>query len=154
MTRAISAVALSALMAGTSLMWAQTAQAEDAETQNIDVSGNWGFMAEYGPYCSISGEALLISTDDPKKYDCELTAHQVCDEEEVYRVRQSCSATRNNDQLLIQSKVEEFLHGEPTTGYRPDNFSLTILSNDFMKGALHSYGLFKAEFRRSESFTS
>tara|TARA_B100001179_G_scaffold230792_1_gene219186 strand:+ start:1357 stop:1812 length:456 start_codon:yes stop_codon:yes gene_type:complete len=114
-----------------------------------DISGEWGFTANTNDDCSFTGTALLTRTSDPNRFGCELTALQMCTSE-TWQVRQSCSAVRLDDQLIINSEIEEFLQGEPNQGYLPDNFSLKIKSSDFMKGVLLSWGRHSAEFRRTE----
>ena len=118
-----------------------------------DISGDWTFVANVDPVCTFSGTALLTKTDDPTRYGCELTAIQVCDAE-TWQVRQSCQATTIGDELVISSQIEEFVQGEQTGAYRPDNFKLKIKSADHMRGVLISWGAHIAEFRRSDGAMS
>jgi len=57
-------------------------------------------------------------------------------------------AERAGDQLTITSRIEEFLEGEPTPNYWPDNFELTIESGTRMTGDLISHGVYASEFAR------
>lgn len=126
--------------------------ADDADAspgETADISGEWSFVAKTEDDCSFTGVALLTKTDSPNRFGCELTALQVCTVE-TWQVRQSCSANRLGDQLIITSKIEEFLQGEETGAYMRDNFSLKIKSADLMRGVLLSWGSHVAEFRRSE----
>ena len=131
------------------------AQADEAtpERPATEIAGNWSFVANTGPDCTFSGNALLIATEDPNRYGCELTALQVCSIE-TWQVRQSCTASRQGEQLVITSKIEEFVQGTPNQGYRADNFKLTIKSASLMTGVLVSWGFHLAEFRRSEGSIS
>ncbi|MAP94997.1 MAG: hypothetical protein CMK07_08615 [Ponticaulis sp.] len=129
----------------------KSSEAEDVTT--ADLSGEWSFIANTGDDCSFTGLALLLPTDSPDQFSCELTALQVCTTE-TWQVRQSCSARRLGDQLVINSEIEEFVQGEATGAYLPDNFSLKIKSADFMKGVLLSWGSHIAEFRRTEGTIS
>lgn len=114
-----------------------------------DVSGEWSFVAQTDDDCSFTGVALLTRTENPNKFDCELTALQVCTVE-TWQVRQSCTANRLGDQLIITSQIEEFIQGAETGAYMRDNFSLKIKSADLMRGVLLSWGSHVAVFRRSE----
>ena len=127
----------------------EPAPAED----EIDIAGDWSFVANTGSDCTFSGNALLIPTEDKSRFSCELTAVQVCTTE-TWQVRQTCTASRVNNQVVIISKIEEFIQGESEFGYRPDNFKLTIKSADFMYGVLASWGLHTAEFHRADGTIS
>lgn len=126
--------------------------AEDAQGLP-DISGDWTFVANVDPVCSFSGSALLTRTEGPTQFGCELTAIQVCPSG-TWQVRQSCSANTVGDELVITSQIEEFIQGEQTGGYRPDNFKLKIKSADHMRGVLISWGAHIAEFRRSDGAMS
>lgn len=114
-----------------------------------DITGNWTFIANVEAPCELTGVAQLSATEDPQRYGCELTARQVCGDSIRFTVRQSCSAVRTGEQLSIQSNIEEFIEGEPTPFYFPDNFALTINSDSRMSGALVSSSTYRAVFIRS-----
>jgi hypothetical protein len=114
-----------------------------------DITGSWTFTANVGEACTFSGVAVLSPTEDKSRYGCELTAKQICGEAIRFTVRQSCRAVRTGDQLSIQSTIEEFIEGEPTPFYYPDNFALTIQSDNRMVGALVSASTYRAIFTRS-----
>ncbi len=147
--------ALASVLALTGLSAPGLAEVSKTETDpaDVNIAGEWSFVANTGVDCTFSGNALLIETEDPTRFDCELTAVQVCSTS-TWQVRQSCAASQVNDSVVIVSEIEEFIQGEPNQGYRPDNFRLTIRSSDLMKGALISWGFHLAEFRRMEGTIS
>ena len=125
-----------------------------AETdQTLSVLGAWGFTARTPDACEFSGIAHLRAGKTPDLHACELTARHACSGQ-TYVVRQSCSARQSAGQLIIRSKIVEFLEGEPTASYWPDNFILTIESEDRMIGALLSHGSHAAEFKRTSEGVS
>lgn len=126
---------------------------KDVPVADVNISGEWGFQANTGPECTFSGNALLSESETPNRYACELTAVQICPTS-TWQVRQSCAATRIGNEVIIASRIEEYIQGEPDNGYKPDNFKLTIKSPDLMKGVLVSWGFHNAEFRRLEGAVS
>ncbi|MEM1106868.1 MAG: hypothetical protein AAGH87_10805 [Pseudomonadota bacterium] len=113
------------------------------------ISGSWTFVSFTGDACEFGGVARLGLRNDDGTYPCELTAQQVCPIDNVeWVVRQSCVATRTGNQLVIRSTIEEFLVGEPTPSYWPDNFVLKVKSSDFMAGSLISHGAHATQFKR------
>ena len=144
-TRFMSLVLVALCMAG-------MAQADDAQTgaenaPRYAVTGLWAFESLTHDQCNFTGTAQIYATQTPDLYGCELTARQDCPMG-LWVVRQSCMAERIGDQLTIQSEIEEFLEGEPTPAYWPDNFVLKIRSNDRMSGTLVSHGRHATEFTR------
>ena len=118
-----------------------------ANAQETRIEGNWVFQAWTGDGCTFTGNATLSSSDeDGNPASCELTARQVCQTRE-WVVRQTCVATRRGDRVSIKSTIVEFF-SEPSDSYLPDDFLLTIDSSKRMFGALHSYGIHKAEWTR------
>ena len=116
--------------------------------QETRIEGSWSFKAWTGDDgCSFTGNAVLAPSDENgNPASCELTARQVCSSRE-WVVRQTCTATRRGNRLAIKSTIVEFL-SEPSASYLPDDFLLTIDSSKRMFGALHSYGIHKAEWTR------
>jgi len=114
-----------------------------------DITGSWTFTANVEEPCTFTGVAVLSASENDGRYGCELTAKQICGETIRYTVRQSCTAVRTGEQLSIQSEIEEFIEGEPTPFYFPDNFALTIQSDSRMAGALVSSSTYRAIFTRS-----
>lgn len=141
-----------ALLAALALLAAPTTLAA-ADTDEVSVLGSWTFEAKTRDGCEFGGVAYLTAGEDAEIHACELTARQACPAI-TYVVRQSCTARRSGEQLIIRSAVEEFLEGEPTAGYWPDNFILTIKSESRMIGALLSHGSYAAEFRRTQEGVS
>lgn len=132
---------------------AQSPEAGAENISDVNIAGEWTFVANTGPECTFSGSALLTPTDEPGRFDCELTAIQVCSVE-TWQVRQTCLAYRSGDEVVIASEIVEFVEGGPSQAYRPDNFKLTIKSADRMKGVLISWGYHTAEFLRTEGSIS
>ncbi|NBC20368.1 MAG: hypothetical protein GVY06_04880 [Alphaproteobacteria bacterium] len=138
------ACALAALMAG---QVPGAAQTPDTRAKQPDLSGSWVFKSWTHDGCDFGGNLHLGPTSEEGSYACELVANQVCPSV-TWRVRQSCTARQSNGQLVINSQIEEFLEGEPSPNYWPDNFILTIRSREHMKGSLISHGVHASEFRR------
>jgi hypothetical protein len=111
-----------------------------------DISGNWTFIAKVEPGCTFTGLASFTPQPDGQ-FACALTARQVCTDL-TFEVRQSCTLRRTGNQLSITSTIEEFIEGEPTDLYFPDNFALTIQSENRLFGALISISSYPAEFLR------
>ncbi|MEO0785646.1 MAG: hypothetical protein AAFY10_08085 [Pseudomonadota bacterium] len=142
-------VALAALLAClTCPAVAEGPPIEDSAVRH-SITGSWTFKSYTGDACDFGGVARLSNPTSDGVYDCELTARQVCPVVGVeWVVRQSCIANRTDDRLIIRSTIEEFIVGEPTPAYWPDNFVLKIRSGDLMTGSLVSHGSHASEFTR------
>lgn len=124
------------------------------ETDPVDVLGTWSFQTK--PYrngtCLMTGTLHLSPAPEQDTYQCELTAIEVCAAWGRSVVRQSCRASRFGDQVSIRSQVEEMLETKAEgLVYWPDNFTLTVQSQDRMFGALVSAVTAPAEFRRANN---
>jgi len=122
------------------------------ESDDVNVLGNWSFQTS--PYrsgqCVMTGTMHLSPHPDPDRYNCELTAVEMCSMWGRSVVRQSCSATRFGNQVSIRSTIEEMLESKfEGLIYVPDNFTLTIQSSQRMFGALVSAVTAPVEFRRA-----
>lgn len=108
-----------------------------ASAQETVIEGNWAFKADTRQRCSFDGTMQLSKLSDDSVYTCELIAKQTC---RTYQfvVRQSCEVERNDDKLIVLSSIEEFLVGEPTPWYLPDDFALIIQDSENMAGELIS----------------
>lgn len=125
-------------------LFVHSAHAQDKTTR---IDGTWAFQAWTNEDCSFTGNATLgISDESGNPATCELTARQVCSTRE-WIVRQTCTAKRSGKRLAIKARIVEFI-SEPSDSYLPDDFLLTIDSSNRMFGALHSYGIHKAEWTR------
>lgn len=122
--------------------------------QEPEISGNWSFRAWTGDGCDFRGVATLGKGADAASYSCELTAKQSCGVDLSWTVRQTCTAIRQGDRVIVRSEIAEFLDASTTEGYLPDNFVLTIETGRRMFGALHSYGVYKTEWIRDEGAVS
>ena len=116
-----------------------------------NIAGHWTFSANVADDCEFDGQAFLEKTGDGQ-FSGEVTARQSCPIlEEDYLVRQECAASKLGNQLSVRCRIVEFLSGEETAFYYPDNFTLTIESAVRMHGALVSSGMAKpAEWVRAE----
>lgn len=124
------------------------------ETDPVDVLGTWSFQTK--PYrngtCLMTGTMHLSPAPEQDTYKCELTSIEVCAAWGRSVVRQSCRASRFGDQVSIRSQVEEMLEAKAEgLVYWPDNFTLTVQSQDRMFGALVSAVTAPAEFRRANN---
>lgn len=118
-----------------------------ANAEETRIDGQWSIKTWTGDGCSFTGNATLIPPESAEEpYACELTARQICTDGE-WIVRQTCTATRKGNRVAIKSRITEFL-SEPSEGYLPDDFLLTIDTDKRMFGALHSYGVYKAVWTR------
>ncbi|MEM1150316.1 MAG: hypothetical protein AAGI03_07140 [Pseudomonadota bacterium] len=135
-----------------SLFASAPAMAEAPETDEAvgySIVGSWNFRSYTEDTCEFGGVAHLRAPDETGAYPCELTARQDCPVWNVeWVVRQSCVANRTGDKLIIRSRIEEFIVGEPTPDYWPDNFVLKIKSDNLMTGSLVSHGSYASEFTR------
>ena len=118
---------------------------------DTNIAGHWTFSANVADDCEFEGQAFLEKTGDGQ-FSGEVTARQSCPIlEEDYLVRQECAASKLGNQLSVRCRIVEFLSGEETAFYYPDNFTLTIESAVRMHGALVSSGMAKpAEWVRDE----
>lgn len=129
-----------------------------AQANNSDIHGNWTFEAELDQACSFDGTAYIGEALDGGTA-CELTALQYCPdpsggEAVSWRVRQTCTIQRKGDQLLIRSEIQEFLDGNFSDTYRPDNWMLEVVNDNLMEGRLVSYASHPARWVRDEGPTS
>ncbi|MEO9970345.1 MAG: hypothetical protein ABJG15_11095 [Hyphomonadaceae bacterium] len=126
------------------------AQAQQAP----EFAGSWTFKAWIGQACEFTGIARISPIPDADgTYTCQLTANQSCELVE-WTVRQTCIAKPQGDRLWVKSEIAEFIGDTESSSYLPDDFLLTIDSAKRMFGALHSAGVFKAEWIRDEGVTS
>ena len=90
---------------------------------------------------SLAAKAFLEKTGEDQ-FTGEVTARQSCPMlEEDYLVRQDCALHRMlGNQLSVRCRIVEFVNGNESPFYYPDNFTLTIESAARMHGALVSSG--------------
>ena len=128
-----------------------------AHADETDLSGTWNFAANI-QFCEFTGQATLVPNQDKSvsDYSCELTARQYCPEFDIdYTVHQTCRVRNTRDQVWVQATIKEFLRGEDTGNYYPDNFNLSVQSNSEMTGALISAGNARtAVWRRADGSIS
>lgn len=141
-------------MASMSLVCALAAYAEETVAPE-NLSGLWTFEAKVDPICRFTGQARLQPTDDPARFDCELTARQACPSVDIlYVVEQSCTVTLENGVASVESSIVGFLEGEPTPNYLPDHFQLAVENAAHLKGILLGSNAYPAEWRRAEGAIS
>ena len=129
---------LAACLLATALLGTMSADAEE-----IDLSGTWNFTAKLRIACEFTGQATLAPADDTSEtdYACEMTARQYCPTLGIdYTVNQTCKVRNTRGQVWVQATIKEFLKGEDTGSYYPDNFNLSVQSSSEMTGALVSAG--------------
>ena len=116
-----------------------------------NIAGHWTFSANIQAECEFDGQAYLERTGEDR-FSGELTARQSCTNlEEDFLVRQDCTASQLGNQLSVRCTIVEFINGNESVFYHPDNFTLTIESALRMHGALVSSGMAKpAEWIRAE----
>lgn len=149
MTRVLAFLIAGLALLGVSSTASAQTQEPDASEQVFSITGAWNFRSYTGDACEFGGVAHLRTPDATGAYPCELTARQVCPLNNVeWVVRQSCVANRTDNRLIIRSTIEEFIVGEPTPAYWPDNFVLKIQSSNRMTGSLVSHGSHASEFTR------
>ncbi|MBA3069555.1 MAG: hypothetical protein FP825_13870 [Hyphomonas sp.] len=122
------------------------------DTDKSDVLGSWSFQTR--PYregqCVMTGTMNLSPHPEEGRYDCEITAVEMCSMWGRSVVRQSCDARRFGNQVSVRSTIEEMIESKaPDLLYVPDNFTLTIQSHERMFGALVSAVTAPVEFRRA-----
>ena len=131
------------------------AVAEDKRDPN-DMLGKWTFQTERykngGGYCSMSGSMTVTPNPEAGLYDCEVTAIEECEIWGKSVVVQSCRVRRTRNQVAIRSVIEQTLEYKMKVEgltYVPDNFALTVQSQNLMYGSLISAINAPVEFRRS-----
>lgn len=129
-----------------------------ASSQESDLTGTWNFTANLRIPCEFSGQATLSPNQDRTEsdYSCEMTARQYCPSFDIdYTVHQTCKVRNTRGQVWVQATIKEFLKGEDSGSYYPDNFNLSIQSDSEMTGALISAGNARpAVWRRTEGSIS
>ena len=134
---------------------AMASSAAHAQTLPPNIAGLWNFEAQLPDVCDFDGTARLTPTQDPAEFGCELTARQYCPEFDVtYVVEQTCTASIVEEGVIVQSTIVNFIEGEPSVNYRPDNFILTITDASTMTGKLFGSEEFPAEWRRANGAIS
>ncbi|MEO0467304.1 MAG: hypothetical protein AAF216_12245 [Pseudomonadota bacterium] len=130
-----------------SLPFSANGEAEPTGDPLAMISGHWAFQSETYDGCNFGGTAYFAPDEHEGELRCELTARQTCIAYE-WVVRQSCTARLSDNRLVVESEIEEFLVGEPSPSYWPDNFILKIRSSERMTGVLVSHGSHPTEFVR------
>ena len=119
------------------------------------LAGTWVFEADLNEACAFDGQARLMPTETEGEYGCELTARQDCPAIDVtYVVEQSCRASVEEDVLTVRSEIRNFLQGEPSAFYTPDNFQLRIESDSRMDGVLVGADIYPAVWQRADGAIS
>lgn len=122
------------------------------EANGNDILGSWSFQTN--PYrsgqCVMTGTMRVAPHEEEGRYNCEITAVEMCSMWGRSVVRQSCEIRRFGDQVSIRSSIEEMLETKfEGLVYVPDNFTLTVRSADHMFGALVSAVTAPVQFRRT-----
>ncbi len=127
---------------------------QPSDTDPSDILGAWTFATK--PYrdgrCTMSGSMVLSPDPEDGVYACELTAIEQCDMWGKSVVVQSCTVRRFGNQVSVRSEIVEMLEQKPQTAsllYVPDNFALTVQSQNRMYGSLVSAATAPVEFIRN-----
>jgi hypothetical protein len=113
----------------------------------VDITGSWSFQTEpYGLDCRMNGTMTISASRVEGVYSCALLAEETCGGE-TWNARQSCMVVRRSTGLFISSRVEE-VEGNPGA-YLPDDFLLTSISNQQMRGELRSAAIAPVIFIRA-----
>lgn len=116
-----------------------------------DISGSWVF--ETGKYnrgtCSLSGRMTIKPTNAENQYTCEFTTFEKCPGQ-YGEVEQACDLLVDGQQAAFVSEIVRIAKQTPRPyDYAPDDWRLTIKSNDEMLGTLESasraYVIFKRD---------
>lgn len=113
---------------------------------SADITGAWGFATQtYGEGCKLSGTVVIKPVG--KSFLCTMAAQEICRDIKV-RAKETCTATRNGDSLVIKATVVSV---DPDVGYVPDDFELKIHSAAYMKGMLRSFHSAPVDFFRGDA---
>jgi len=130
------------------------AQANENAGDPSDILGAWTFTTKpyRGGECQMTGTMVLSPAPEENVYACELTAIEKCTMWGQSVVVQSCNVRRFGDQVSVRSYIEEMLEMKPQAEgliYVPDNFALTVQSENRMYGSLVSAATAPVEFIRN-----
>jgi hypothetical protein len=116
------------------------------------IAGAWRFeTGVFDQDCRITGEMALRPTGDGA-YACTFFANQRCPAGEVNIVaRQTCKATVVGTNVVMTATIVDV---KPQTSYAPDNWVLTIVNPNQMKGELRSADTATVVFYRIEAAIS
>lgn len=100
-----------------------------------DIVGLWKVrVPNLSGACRIDGE-MTVTRVATNRYACALNTQEKCPGYEG-GAKQSCTAERKGDALTIKSKVLSFTWDKGN--YAPDDFNMTIVSSDYMRGEFSS----------------
>jgi hypothetical protein len=145
--------ALFALAATSSAVFAQPR----ARATTPVITGVWTFQTQAydsdhdGRPCSMRGTMTIMQGRQPGALSCTFVATETCPNG-AWTAEQSCTAARTGARLEITSTITRVTPG--TVNYAPDNWSLTIRTNDLMVGELRSAAIAGVQFRRGPAYTS
>lgn len=150
----VAVIALSMVGATSALADNNNGLGQPSDTDSSDILGSWTFATK--PYrdgrCTMTGSMVLSPDPEDGVYACELTAIEQCDMWGKSVVLQTCSVRRFGNQVSVRSEIAEMLEQKPQTEallYVPDNFALTVQSQNRMYGSLVSAATAPVEFIRN-----
>ena len=127
---------------------ASLSAAASADPIQSDISGSWVFeTGHYYDGCRITGRMQIFQTPEGG-YSCDFTTFETCPDL-TSEVQQSCTARVQGDQVAIVSQIVSITDQQPLSyGYAPDDWLLTIRSEDRMTGTLESASRAEVVFER------
>lgn len=125
--------------------------ATSAAAQLSGIAGTWAFVSTLQPDhdCTISGRAVIAPAPERNVYSVHTTSTEICPNAR-WEAEQDCTARRNGQRLDIACALVRV----SPQNYEADNFTLTIVSNDLMRGVLLSSREGGATWRRTEALVS
>ncbi|MEL7129786.1 MAG: hypothetical protein AAGK23_09580 [Pseudomonadota bacterium] len=144
----LSTFAIRAILA----IWIVGFTATSASAREENIIGSWSFETDRyrADTCVLYGSMQVRPTAEEDIYRCTFTAVEDCDGQDRWVVEQTCRASRDGDNLAIQSTIVNFLEFEQhTENYAPDHFALAVESANKMVGTLVSAIRAKVTFERT-----
>jgi hypothetical protein len=140
--RAGAALALAAARAAAS---AAAKPAQDA------LVGRWAFKtAAYGPGCVLEGEMTIAAGKAPAGMTCTFEARETC-RSWAARAKETCTITRTGKAGVEIASQVTWSEG---VSYKADDFSLTVVAPDEMRGVMNSVHSAPVVFSRKVALTS
>ena len=113
--------------------------------------GRWAFKtAAYGPGCVLEGEMTIAAGKPPASLSCTFDARETC-RSWLARAKQTCTIVRTGTTGVAMTSKVTWSDG---MSYKADDFSLTIVAPDEMRGVMNSVHAAPVVFSRKVALTS